>query len=216
MKTEIIALNRSAKIRVKTYDGTYKNLSTTTSRWIDLDDAYNRKRLNSHSSIGQYLTIESADGSPTERDLTAVSPTISVRALSISARVRVKGFRNSDSVYGLYDLGLLLRTNPSDCVNINLGATVSGNDDPNDGLYNRTRLGDHRSIGQYVQSVNATTVGIRALNRSAGVRVKTSANAIVELDTASYSWIDLSDRQTLRLLNRHSSIGQWIANEFHN
>jgi hypothetical protein len=213
MKTEIISLNRSAKIRVKTYTGEYRNLSTTTSRWIDLDDAYNRKRLNSHSSIGQWITINSNGGTPSEQDLTAASPYISVSALSISARVRVKGYRQNTEAYGLWDLGLLLKEDPSDRVWINLGAD-DGNDDPDDGRYNRQQLNHHRSIGQYVQSLY-DAVGIKALNRSARVRVKNSAGEIVELGTTGYTWINIDDRETLKLLNRHSSIGQWVANDFH-
>lgn len=213
--TEIISLNRSAKIRVKSYDGTYKNLATTTSRWIDLNDSYNRKQLNHHASIGQYLTINQAASSsnPSDRDLTVAQPYVAIKSLSKGSKVRVKGFRNSTEEYGFYDLGRLIKENPEDAVWINLGAD-DGNPDPNDGAYNRRQLNHHRSIGQYVQATNVNYVGIRALNRSVKIRVKDSSDNIVKLGTSGYVWINTGDRETLRLLNHHSAIGQWIVNEF--
>lgn len=207
--TEVISLNRTARIRVKTYDGSYKNLSPEVSRWIDFDDAYNRKQLNHHSSIGQWISTCSDTGTPSENTWFGVA----IRGLSVSARVRVKGWRDSTETYGLWDLGHVLRENPNDVIYINLGA-YDGNNDPNDGRYNRIQLNHHRAIGQYVHSQVRDWAGLKALNRSVKVRVKDSNGNVSVLTTTGYTWLDLSDRAVLRSLNHHAAIGQWCVSEF--
>lgn len=211
MLTEIISLNRSARIRVKTADGSYKNLSTKISRWVDLDEAYNRKNLNSHASIGQWLSTCSADESsdPQEKDWIGVG----VRGLHAGARVRVEGYLFSTDEYGLWDLGQLLSEDPSNGVWINLGS-YDGNPDPNDGTYNRIQLNHHRAIGQYVQSQYTGSAGLKALNRSVKVRIKNSNGDLLTLGTSGYTWLDLTDLRVLESLNHHSAIGQWVVSEF--
>lgn len=50
------ALTRSPKIRVKNSSGVLTTLSATVDTKVDLDEAYNRKSLNSHTAIGQWVS----------------------------------------------------------------------------------------------------------------------------------------------------------------
>jgi len=56
-----------------------------------------------------------------------------------------------------------------------------------------------------------TIVNLRALNRSAKVRVKNIAGTTVNLNTATDVKADLDDAEVRRQLNRHSAIGQYVA-----
>ena len=214
---EIISLNRAAKIRVKNTSGAFVDLSFENSQWVNFDDPYNRKRLASHSSIGQYLTINSSTSdshSGQSQDLTDDTPYVFVKALSKSSRVRVKGWRNNTESYGEWDLGLLLKEDVSDGVWINLGGD-DGNDDPNDGLYNRKQLNHHRSIGQYIQALYSSFVGIRALNRTAKVLVDSDGTPTVATSSTGYTFVYINNRESLRRLNHHSSIAQYIVTDFY-
>lgn len=63
----------------------------------------------------------------------------------------------------------------------------------------------------------AQYVALRALNRSAKVRIKNSAGTRVSLSTTVDTVVDLDDPDVRRQLGHHSAIGQYIvtaANDF--
>lgn len=51
----IRALNRSSQIRVVNSAGTKVKLSTTADTVVNLDDAANRRALNAHQAVGQWI-----------------------------------------------------------------------------------------------------------------------------------------------------------------
>lgn len=57
----------------------------------------------------------------------------------------------------------------------------------------------------------AQYVALRALNRSARVRIKNSAGNNVVLSQTADTIVDLDDKAVQRALQRHSSIGQFIT-----
>lgn len=61
----------------------------------------------------------------------------------------------------------------------------------------------------------ATLQYIRALNRSAKVRVKNSSGNLVTLTVGTNTEVDIDDAVVQRQLNRHSAIGQWHMSEPH-
>lgn len=59
----------------------------------------------------------------------------------------------------------------------------------------------------------ARYVWVRALNRSASVRVKNSTGNNVKLSPTTDTLIDLDLTTNRRSLGRHSAIGQWIVTQ---
>jgi hypothetical protein len=57
----------------------------------------------------------------------------------------------------------------------------------------------------------ARYITVRALNRSAKVRVKNSSGATVVLSPTTDTTVDISDAAVLRQLGRHSAIGQYVV-----
>lgn len=200
---ELISLNRNAKIRVKNSAGNYQQLLTTDSCWLRIDGtegAFNRKQLNHHSSIGQYLVVGAGTSAGSSRNLLTTNVTVPLSGLNTAyngtnkSNVRVK-----DTGGNIVNLPV------DDYVNVRVG----GNSDANRAIakYNRIQLNHHKSIGQWVHYY----CKLRALNRSVKVRYWDGDEYQTLSSTENSGWIDVNNEKTRRTLNHHSSIGQYLV-----
>lgn len=203
---ELISLNRNAKIRVKNSAGNYQQLSTTNSCWLRIDGdgadgTFNRKQLNHHSSIGQYLVLSGNTTAGSSRNL--LTTNVSVYLLGLNTAY--KGTNKSN-----------VRVKNTSGVPVNLrvdqGTTVrvGGNNDANRAIarHNRQQLNHHKSIGQWAHAY----CKLRALNRSVKVRYWDGDEYKTLSSTENSPWIDIgANEKTRKTLNQHSSIGQYIV-----
>ena len=201
---ELISLNRNAKIRVKNESGSYQQLSTTVGCWIDIDDVYNRKQLNHHGSIGQYLPIDyNSGGGNTPTNLLTTEKRVPLVGLNTAyngtnkSNIRVKNVEGTD-------VSLLV----DEAIEVLVGGST--NDQRKIAAYNRRQLNHHRSIGQYTFGWGPS---YRALNRSVKVRLWNNDNEEYETLKStenSNTFYPEDSELTRRTLNHHASIGQFI------
>lgn len=203
---ELISLNRNAKIRVKNSTGNYQQLSTTESCWLRIDGdgaegTFNRKQLNHHSSIGQYLVLDGNTSPGTYRDLLVTD--VSVYLLGLNT-----AYNGTDKS------NVRVKDTSGEPVNLRVdqGTTVyvGGSNDTNRAIarYNRKQLNHHTSIGQWVHAY----CKLRALNRSVKVRYWDGDEYKTLSSTENSPWINIgANEKTRKTLNQHSSIGQYIV-----